>query len=188
VLSDGFPRAFTAMLVQLVARAIGYVPLYALFLFVPAGTLRWWQAWVFLAVMLGVQAVTTVSVSRVNMSVLRERGRFPLHPGQALADRVLLISNAFASTVVRYQAERGHTVVNTGIYRVVRHPMYAGLIPTLVGMCLWLQSYAAALLVVVPIGILVARIVLEERLLGKELGGYDTYVANVRYRLIPGVW
>ena len=101
---------------------------------------------------------------------------------------VALRTNAFAAAVVRHQTERHHAVVDTGVYSYVRHPMYAGLAPLVVGMCLWLGSYAAALAALVPLGILAARIVLEERFLRRELEGYDEYTRRVRYRLIPGVW
>ncbi len=96
--------------------------------------------------------------------------------------------NAFAAPVVKHQEERHQSVIDTGVYRVVRHPMYAGAIPLLIGMPLWLQSYAAALLAIVPIGILVARIRFEEQFLRRELKGYDAYMERVRYRLIPFVW
>ena len=99
-----------------------------------------------------------------------------------------LRTNAFAATVVRHQDERQHAVIDTGVYRVVRHPMYAGMIPVMVGMCLWLGSYAAALLVTVPVGILILRIQIEEQLLRQKLDGYDKYAAKVRSRLIPGIW
>lgn len=101
---------------------------------------------------------------------------------------VALRTNAFAATVVRHQNERRHTVIDTGVYSVVRHPMYAGLIPVMVGMCLWLGSYAAALMVTVPIGILILRLTIEERVLGQKLEGYGAYAAKVRSRLIPGIW
>ena len=101
---------------------------------------------------------------------------------------LVLLENAFASPAVRLQEERQHRLVDTGVYRVVRHPMYAGMIPMLVGMSLWLGSYAAALAVIVPIGLLAIRILIEERFLRRELPGYDEYPRRVRYRMIPGVW
>jgi protein-S-isoprenylcysteine O-methyltransferase Ste14 len=55
-------------------------------------------------------------------------------------------------------------------------------------MPLWLESYAAAELAIVPIGTLVVRIGIEEGLLRRELKGYDAYTEKVRYRLIPLVW
>jgi protein-S-isoprenylcysteine O-methyltransferase Ste14 len=99
-----------------------------------------------------------------------------------------LRTNAFAAAVVRHQVERGHAVVDAGVYGVVRHPMYAGVIAVLIGFSLWLQSYAALVLACVPGGILVIRILVEERLLRRALPGYAGYAERVRWRLMPGVW
>ena len=99
-----------------------------------------------------------------------------------------LTANAFAVTVVRHQAERGHEVVRTGPYAIVRHPMYAGMVPVMVGLALWLGSIAGALASMVPLAILVIRIVFEERLLTRTLPTYRDYTSEVRWRLLPGVW
>ena len=99
-----------------------------------------------------------------------------------------LRENAFAVTVVRLQAERSHTVVDTGPYTVVRHPMYAGNPSVLVGLGLWLGSYTAALFACLPLALLMVRIVLEEWFLRRELAGYPEYTRRVRYRLLPRVW
>jgi protein-S-isoprenylcysteine O-methyltransferase Ste14 len=96
--------------------------------------------------------------------------------------------NTFAALVVRHQQERHQVVVDRGVYAVVRHPMYAGGIPLMVGMPLWLGSVAGALLAVVPIATLVLRVLVEERLLRRELEGYDAYTRKVRWRLIPFIW
>jgi protein-S-isoprenylcysteine O-methyltransferase Ste14 len=96
--------------------------------------------------------------------------------------------NAFAAPVVKHQEERQQKVIDTGVYGVVRHPMYAGAVLLLVGMALWLESYAAALLASVPSAILALRIFFEERFLRRELKGYDAYTERVRYRLIPFIW
>jgi protein-S-isoprenylcysteine O-methyltransferase Ste14 len=96
--------------------------------------------------------------------------------------------NTFAIAVVRYQKERGQTVIDTGVYGIVRHPMYAGAVLLLVGMPLWLESCAGALLTAIPIGIIVVRILVEERLLRRELKGYKEYTHRVRHRLIPFLW
>ena len=101
---------------------------------------------------------------------------------------VALRENPFAVTVVRHQDERQHTVVATGIYGVIRHPMYAGNVLVNVGLGLWLGSYAAALFAAIPLTLLIGRIVLEERFLRRELPVYDAYAARVPYRLLPGVW
>jgi protein-S-isoprenylcysteine O-methyltransferase Ste14 len=99
-----------------------------------------------------------------------------------------LRANAFAVTVVRVQDERGHRVVRDGPYAVVRHPMYAGFVPVMVGMGLWLDSAAAAIGAAIPVAILVLRAVLEERLLRARLPEYADYAAAVRWRLLPGIW
>jgi protein-S-isoprenylcysteine O-methyltransferase Ste14 len=97
-------------------------------------------------------------------------------------------ANTFAAPVVRHQAERQQTVVDSGVYHIVRHPMYAGAVLLLVGMPLWLNSYAATLLAVVPIVVLAVRIVFEEQFLRRELAGYGSYTERVRYRLVPYLW
>jgi protein-S-isoprenylcysteine O-methyltransferase Ste14 len=101
---------------------------------------------------------------------------------------VVLRANAFATSVVRLQRERNHSVVDRGPYRIVRHPFYAADPLIHVGLSLWLESYVAALCAIVSIAVLVTRIRFEERFLRRELTGYTEYAARVQYRLIPGVW
>jgi len=98
------------------------------------------------------------------------------------------MDNAFAAVVVRHQAERMQTVVDTGVYAVVRHPMYAGGILVMIGSALWLESYAGAVASVIPSTILAVRILFEERFLRRELDGYEAYTHKVRYRLVPYLW
>jgi protein-S-isoprenylcysteine O-methyltransferase Ste14 len=99
-----------------------------------------------------------------------------------------LRENAFAVTVVRMQTERRHALVDTGVYNLVRHPMYAGSPFVLMGLALWLGSYTAALAASVPLALLMVRIALEERFLRRELPGYPAYAQRVPYRLLPGIW
>jgi protein-S-isoprenylcysteine O-methyltransferase Ste14 len=99
-----------------------------------------------------------------------------------------MLENAYAAPVVKLQKDREHHVIDTGPYRVVRHPMYSGLPPLLVGMALWLGSYAAAIAALVPIVLVAVRILFEERFLRRELAGYTEYTKRTRFRLIPFVW
>jgi protein-S-isoprenylcysteine O-methyltransferase Ste14 len=101
---------------------------------------------------------------------------------------LVMKANPFAVTVVRFQEERHQRVIDTGVYAIVRHPMYSGFAPMAIGPALWLQSYVAALLAVIPIAVLAMRSVFEERFLKRELKGYEAYTEKVRYRLIPFVW
>jgi protein-S-isoprenylcysteine O-methyltransferase Ste14 len=95
--------------------------------------------------------------------------------------------NPYLSPAVRVQPERGQTVISTGPYRYVRHPMYAGVIPLVVGTTLLLGSWYG-LLGLILVGGIAFRAVREERVLRQELPGYKAYMARVKYRLIPYVW
>ncbi|MGC9952738.1 MAG: isoprenylcysteine carboxylmethyltransferase family protein [Rhizomicrobium sp.] len=96
--------------------------------------------------------------------------------------------NSFASRVVRIQDERKQTVVTTGPYRIVRHPMYAGMLLFFVGIPLLLGSWIGFVGVPLMVGLLMIRTLIEESTLRKELAGYSEYAARVRYRFVPGVW
>jgi protein-S-isoprenylcysteine O-methyltransferase Ste14 len=223
---------------KLIAGVVFNVAFYALLLFVPAGTLNWWRAWVFLAVTVVVMALAVFTILPDNAGLFSQRARGIIQKGQPLWDRVFVIllvvsyvgqivlipldvfrfhfvpkpsgfvsffglalyvagwwimtlaikANPFAVPVVRLQEERHQRVIDTGIYAVLRHPMYAGFVPMAIGLALWLRSYLAAFLAVVPIAVLAVRSVFEERFLKRELKGYEAYTEKVRYRLIPFVW
>ena len=220
-------------------RLVADAALVGILLFVSAGTLSWWRAWVLLAVLLVGRTVGAVAVYRVNPSLLLERARLPMHADQPRTDKLLLLAvmatgfaglpvlagldvfrwhllprpagplanvglalfalgwgikalalgeNAFATAVVRLQLERRHTVVDTRVYKIVRHPFYTGTALVLAGLGLWLESWAAALFAVVPIAFVVMRLEIEERFLRRELPGYSEYAVRVPHRLLPGIW
>jgi len=223
---------------KLLAGIVFNLGFYALLLFIPAGTLHWWRAWVFLVVTVAVMGVAIFTLLPDSADLFSQRAKGVIQKGQPLWDRVFVVLlvvsylgqlvfipldvfrfhllpkpsefvslfglmlyiagwwimtlamkiNPFAVPVVRLQGERHQRVIDTGIYAIVRHPMYAGFIPMVVGPALWLGSYVAALLAIVPIAVLGVRSVFEERFLKRELKGYDAYVERVRYRLIPLVW
>ncbi|MFZ0478658.1 MAG: methyltransferase [Terriglobales bacterium] len=96
--------------------------------------------------------------------------------------------NTYASQLVRIQSERGQHVIDTGVYGFVRHPMYLGASLAFVGGALLLGSISGLLLALALIGLLVVRIFGEEKLLARDLEGYQAYREKVRYRLLPHVW
>lgn len=220
-----------------IAKFAFWTVFFAALMFLPARTLDWPGAWLFLAEFVLLTGLMTAWLARHNPALLRERVAGPLQKGQVFWDRVFTIvtvvawcawivlmaydvkrwklsympdqamwigaglmlatyfimwlvfrANSFASPVVRIQDERQQTVITTGPYRVVRHPMYAGVclyviaIPLMLGS--WLGLACAPLFV---IGF-VLRIFIEERALRRGLPGYDDYMARVRWRLMPGVW
>jgi protein-S-isoprenylcysteine O-methyltransferase Ste14 len=119
-------------------------------------------------------------------------------PVQAVGELILLLSiwislrtlraNSFAAPVVKIQADRRQTVVTTGPYGHVRHPMYAGALLFFAGTSLLLGSWSGLAVVPVLAVLLGIRIQIEEKALRAGLEGYDAYAAHVRDRLIPRVW
>lgn len=99
-----------------------------------------------------------------------------------------LRENRFFSSVVRIQRERGHTVCDTGPYRVVRHPGHAGMILGTVGLPLLLRSAWTAIPALLFVVVMIVRTNLEDSALGEELDGYRDYQRATRYRLVPGLW
>jgi len=99
-----------------------------------------------------------------------------------------LIENRFFSSVVRIQVDRGHVVCDSGPYRIVRHPGYAGNMLALPGMVLALSSTWTLIPAAVALIIAVIRTVIEDQTLQDELPGYRDYARRVRYRLIPGIY
>jgi protein-S-isoprenylcysteine O-methyltransferase Ste14 len=223
---------------KLISGVVIAVLCFALPIFLPAGTLDWPRAWIFLAVVLVACAWSTAIVYRASPDLMEERFKPPVQKGQPLADKILvsllivaffglmifipldvfrfhclpkpgalasslglvlfvlgwwimtlaLRENAFAAPVVKYQEERHQKVVDTGVYGVVRHPMYTGAVVLMIGMPLWLESYAGVIFAALPIAILVVRILIEERFLKRQLAGYEDYTKRVRCRLIPFLW
>ncbi len=96
--------------------------------------------------------------------------------------------NTFLSEVVRIQEDRGHHVIKTGPYAIVRHPMYTGIILFVVAIPLALGSLSGLVFSAAIAIVFVVRTLLEEATLRAELPGYADYANEVRYRLVPGLW
>ena len=97
-------------------------------------------------------------------------------------------TNSFAAPVVKLQKDRGQTVITTGPYAIVRHPMYFGALFYFAGTSLVLGSWwglATGPILAILFGI---RIGIEEKTLRMGLDGYDDYARRVRWRLVPLVW
>ncbi|MGA9492709.1 MAG: isoprenylcysteine carboxylmethyltransferase family protein [Mycobacterium sp.] len=99
---------------------------------------------------------------------------------------LVVIQNRYAAVTVR--VEEGQKLASTGLYGVVRHPMYTGNVITMAGIPLALGSYWGLVFVAPGLLVLALRIHDEEKLLHKELQGYREYTQKVRYRLLPIIW
>jgi protein-S-isoprenylcysteine O-methyltransferase Ste14 len=222
---------------QVTTRIIALATVFALTLFLSAGTLHWLAGWVFLLLFCGFVVSLTVWLFRSNPELLVERMTGIGRPEQKAWDKLLLAltgvaffawlalsaldavrfrwslvprwlqvvggaallasfalfyvtfrENPYLSPAVRLQTERAQTVVSTGPYRFVRHPMYSAFVLLALGTPLLLGSWYGLLGSVALSGMVGVRAVLEERVLRDELAGYATYMREVRYRLIPHVW
>lgn len=99
-----------------------------------------------------------------------------------------LLENRFFSRVVRIQVERNHVVCDTGPYRFIRHPGYAGNLLGLVGLALGLASLWTLLPAVLALVVTLVRTSLEDQALQNELPGYREYARRTRFRLFPGIY
>jgi protein-S-isoprenylcysteine O-methyltransferase Ste14 len=103
-----------------------------------------------------------------------------------LLEYFVIRENSYAASTI--QVAEGQKVISTGPYALVRHPMYAGALPLLIGMPLALGSWWGLFGLTLIVPALVWRLIDEEKFLHKNLLGYTEYTQKVRYRLIPHIW
>ncbi len=99
---------------------------------------------------------------------------------------LVTIQNGYAAANIT--VESGQELVSTGLYALVRHPMYLGNVVMMVGIPLALGSYWGLLFLIPGLAVLAIRIVDEEKVLTQDLTGYPDYAQKVHYRLLPYVW
>jgi len=216
------------------ARSSLFLLAMAAMLFVPAGSLDFWQGWLYALVF--VAATTAISIyflkhdpklverrmragplaeDRVSQKIIMAITLFgfvlalvlpgldhrlhwsavPLwivlaaNAGVALAFFIFFIvlkQNRYAASTIRVEA--GQPVISTGVYSIVRHPMYSGALLLLVLTPLALGSFWAMLLIVPMVPVLLCRLLDEEHFLKQNLPGYIDYCRTTRFRLIPRIW
>jgi protein-S-isoprenylcysteine O-methyltransferase Ste14 len=218
---------------KMLVSGLGLLILLGLLLFVPAGTLNYWQAWVLVILAISTR-IFSAYLLRVNPAVLERRMRGGPKAETRLAQKVamaglwlslaamfvvsaldhrfgwslvptlisllgdvlvaiglgvamlVVLQNSYAAATV--QVESGQKLVCTGLYGLVRHPMYGGNVIMMVGIPLALGSYWGLVFVIPGLSGLAFRIRDEEKLLKQDLDGYREYAQEVRYRLVPGIW
>ena len=212
---------------------IGAIAL-SILLFLPAGTLNYWQAWVFILVFMISVTVIGLYLSLKDPALLERRKQIgpaaEQSPAQKiiisvgiLADLGLLVfcgldrrfgwsqvptyfsllgdvlvalglfidfivfrENSYGASNIR--VEESQKVTSTGLYAIVRHPMYTGVIIMVLGVPLALGSWWGLAIIALVMPVLMWRILDEEKLLEKDLTGYKEYEQKVRYRLVPYLW
>jgi protein-S-isoprenylcysteine O-methyltransferase Ste14 len=100
----------------------------------------------------------------------------------------VMMTNAYLSSWARIQDDRRQVVVQDGLYRRIRHPMYLGIMVSFLAIPLLLNSWYAMVPSLVIVGLFVYRTYREDQMLVENLAGYAEYIEKVRYRLLPGIW
>ena len=200
-------------------------------LFIPAGTLSFWQAWLFIGILFVPMLIVGIILMSRNPELLRKRldakekegeqksvvamssllflamfviaglnyrfGWWILHDGIVFAAAVLfLLGYIMYAEVMRenvwlprtIEVQDNQQVVDTGLYGIVRHPMYSATLILFLTMPLVLASPWSFVIMLLYLPIVVKRIHNEETVLKQELGGYKEYIQRIRYRLIPLIW
>jgi protein-S-isoprenylcysteine O-methyltransferase Ste14 len=207
---------------------------FAIMIFVPAGTLNYWQGWAYLGTFVLASGLYTLYFAIHDPALLHRRMQAgPQHekePAQKIivtslyvafialevlppldyrfvwspvpwyvsliGDALIafsfcvfyLVSNVNSYAAANVRVETGQKVIDTGVYGLVRHPMYFGALFLLVGTPLALGSWWTLVLIPIFLLILYFRIVSEEKVLIRDLPGYVEYRKKVRSRLIPFIW
>ena len=223
---DLFMRTLKAVVIGLIVLAV--------LVFLPAGTLAYWQGWAFIVVFSLSTNAIGVYLALTDPALLERRMKagpaaetrpmqkiiitlafivLALMPvvsafdhrfgwsqvpawlsvlGNALVALGLMIDllvfreNSYGASTI--ETMEGQTVISTGPYALVRHPMYLGVLVMVLGTPLALGSWWGLLPAACTLPILMLRIRDEETMLRGELEGYEAYAREVRYRLVPGIW
>ncbi|WP_341435423.1 isoprenylcysteine carboxylmethyltransferase family protein [Clostridium acidisoli] len=198
-------------------------------LFIPAGSLKFFEAWIWLGEFFLMMVYTSIYLFKKNPELLKKRMEFKekekMSKIQSLLNlyiigfsvpgidyrnhwsnvptSLVIISNiivcigliiiilvfkenSYASTTIKI--ENGQYVISTGIYSIVRHPMYLGMLLITLFSPLALGSFWALIPFVFSVPATILRIQNEEKLLFKELLGYREYCLKVKYRVLPFIW
>jgi protein-S-isoprenylcysteine O-methyltransferase Ste14 len=229
-------RGFMNNLFSRIVRAtVGGTAVFLAIIFIPAGTVDYWQGWAFAGTLSVSSLLVTVYMALNDRELLESRLRMgptaEKTPGQRVitavgyavfvAALVIIVldhrsgwsprvpaslsllgdalgvfgifvyflvvrENRYAASTI--EVVEGQTVVSTGPYAIVRHPMYSGAILVFLGTPLALGSWRGLLFTPLFIGWFAWRLLDEERFLRANLRGYDEYMRAVRYRLAPYIW
>lgn len=222
------------LIFQTIASMVFGLVFFGVALFVPAGTVHYWQAWVFIGVFtvssvlsggylavrnpaalqrrmnagptaetrpaqrVIISAIVLSVIATLVVSALDHRfgwsqvpvwvivlGNVLVFAGLSLAQLVVVQNSYAAATIV---VEDDQPLITTGLYGIVRHPMYSGALIMMAGTPLALGSLWGLLTAAAALPALAARIADEESMLVDELTGYREYTTRVRHRLVPGLW
>jgi len=219
-------------IITLITRLFLFIIFISGLLFLPAGTLNWPEAWLYLTMYICYVIPTFLYLEKNSPDLLEKRTEFKPEKGWDMVFtvgatvvfillfviagldavryrwsaapielRALVFVGIISSFIILFsvmrenaylfrtvKVEKGHEVVTTGPYGIVRHPMYAAMIIQLTCTSMALGSYYALIPATLIDVLIVIRTILEDKTLQKELEGYVEYTKKTPYRLLPGVW
>ncbi len=219
------------LFIQAITKFISGFIVVSLLLFIPAGTLSYWNAWLFIAVLFIPMLIVGIILMIKNPDLLRKRlnakeketeqkavilfSGFMFVAGFIIsglnyrfqwlilpkwtviaAVAVFLLAYVLYAEVLRentylsrtVEVQEDQKVIDTGLYGIVRHPMYSSTVFLFLSMPLVLGSLISFIIFLTYLLIIARRIKNEEKVLERELAGYSEYKNKVRYRIIPFVW
>ena len=219
------------MFAQAMIKYFSGLALVMLLLFLPAGTLRYTQAWILIGILFVPMFLAGLVMMKKSPELLKKRlnakeeqseqktvillsglmflaafvlaglsfrfGWLMLPFAVSITGAVIfLVSYALYAEVLReneylsrtIEVQEDQKVVDTGLYGIVRHPMYAVTVFLFLSMPLVLGSLISFLIMLFYIPIIVKRIRNEEEVLKEGLAGYEEYMGKVKFRLLPGIW
>ena len=219
------------LFIQALAKYVVGLAIVMALLFIPAGTLSYWQAWLFIGILFIPMLIVGIVLISHNPELLRKRldakekegeqksvvamssllflamfviaglnyrlGWWILPEWLVITGAILfLLCYAMYAEVMRenvwlsrtVEVQNNQQVVDTGLYGIVRHPMYSATLILFLTMPLVLASPWSFVIMLLYVPVVVKRIHNEEMVLKQELGGYKEYIQRIRYRLIPFIW
>ena len=219
------------LFIQALAKYVVGLAIVMALLFIPAGTLSYWQAWLFIGILFIPMLIVGIVLISHNPELLRKRldakekegeqksvvamssllflamfviaglnyrlGWWILPEWLVITGAILfLLGYAMYAEVMRenvwlsrtVEVQDNQKVVDTGLYGIVRHPMYSATLILFLTMPLVLASPWSFVIMLLYVPVVVKRIHNEEMVLKQELGGYKEYIQRIRYRLIPFIW
>ena len=219
------------LFIQALAKYVVGLAIVMALLFIPAGTLSYWQAWLFIGILFIPMFIVGIVLISHNPELLRKRldakekegeqksvvamssllflamfviaglnyrlGWWILPEWLVITGAILfLLGYAMYAEVMRenvwlsrtVEVQNNQQVVDTGLYGIVRHPMYSATLILFLTMPLVLASPWSIIIMLLYLPVVVKRIHNEEMVLKQELGGYKEYIQRIRYRLIPFIW
>lgn len=219
------------LFIKAITRYLMGIIIVGLLLFIPAGTIKYWNAWLFIEVLFIPMFIAGIVMMVKNPKLLKSRldikekeneqkeviiysglmfvigfitaGLNYRYTWMIISDIVVIISviiflisyllyaevlreNTYLSRTIK--VEKDQKVIDTGLYGIVRHPMYSITILLFLTIPLILGSIPSFIIFLIYPFIIIKRINNEEKVLEKELKGYKEYKNKVKYRLIPFIW